>query len=147
MGKESKLLGKKNLISFTVVAILFLLIIFLIYQSNKGPDIAAYEQETVLITGLTAEDFNITPGQLAKMDCIQGDGVGKSAKAGIIKGYGPTLGSFLAEYGQERKNFSKIRFTSKDGYQKSLGEKMLKDGEVILSIANGMASLGENQRP
>lgn len=111
------------------------------------PDISAYENMPIMIMGLEEEDFEITPAELAEMECVSGSGKGDSDKAGAVEGYGPALDTFLAQYGKERSDFEKIRFIGKDGYKKSVSGEMLKDKEIVLSLSNGEKPLKESETP
>lgn len=111
------------------------------------PDISAYEDMPILIRGLAEDDFEITPAELAEMECVSGSGTGDSEKAGTVEGYGPTLDSFLSEYGKQRSDFSKIKFTGKDGYKKTIWGEMLEDREIIFSLSNGKEPLNEIETP
>lgn len=114
---------------------------------GSKPDISAYQETPVMIKGLTEEGFEITPAELIKMECYSESGTGDSDKAGTVEGYGPTLDTFLAAYGKERGDFAKIKFTAKDGYQKTVFGKMLEEKEIVLSVANGEDSLADSETP
>ena len=122
-------------------------LIFSLSSCGGKPDISDYEDMPVQIIGLTEDDFEITPAGLAEMKCESGSGQGGSEKSGNVDGYGPTLDTFLAEYGKERSDFSKIIFTAKDDYKKTVWGDMLEDGKIVLSIANGEEPLNENETP
>jgi hypothetical protein len=111
------------------------------------PDISAYQDMPVSITGLTDEDFEITPAELIKLDCASESDTGKSEKAGTVEGYGPTLDTFLAQYGKERSDFEKIRFIGKDGYKKTLWGELLDNGQIVLSLSNGKEPLNDSETP
>ncbi len=110
-------------------------------------DISAYQDQEILVTGLTAEDFTITPKELSEMKCTSETAVGQSAKAGTVTGYGPTLDTFLAHYGRDKSEFKCIRFTAGDGYEVVLGPVSWDKYPVIFSIANGSKPLETHQQP
>ena len=114
---------------------------------SSRPDLSEYEDVPILIKGLEAQDFEITPGELLEMDCVSGEDTGGSDKAGTVEGYGPELDSFLSEYGKKRSDFSKIRFLAKDGYKKTIWGEMLENSEIVFSVANGDEPLRENEMP
>ncbi len=110
-------------------------------------DLSAYQDEPIRVSGLTDEDFTITPGELARLDCEAASAAGRTQKAGTIYGIGPTLDTFLAQYNRKQTDFSKIIFTAKDGYYSSLSSRSLEKYVIILSLANGSEPLSENEAP
>jgi len=141
MKRNSNALWNKKLVLAAIVLLLSL------SACGGEPDISAYKDMLIQIIGLTEDNFEITPSELAEMKCESGSGEGSSEKAGSIDGYGPTLDTFLAEYGKERSDFSKIKFTGKDDYKKTVWGDTLKDQEIVFSIANGKDPLKEGETP
>lgn len=130
-----------------LIAVLFIFIILLSACGNQNPDISAYQDMKIQVTGLQEEDFDITPAELIQMDCVSGSSEGNSEKAGTVNGYGPTLDTFLAHYGKERSDFDKILFTGKDGYKKTLWGELLDSDKILLSISNGKDPLSDSETP
>lgn len=145
MGKGNSMIGKKYKLLVLCLALL------LCFGAGCGAalraDLSAYQDEPIRISGLTDEDFTITPGELAGLDCETGSATGKTQKAGTIYGVGPTLDTFLAQYNRKQTDFSKIIFTAKDGYYTSLSSRSLEKYVIILSLANGGEPLSENEAP
>lgn len=110
-------------------------------------DISAYSDQQILITGLLEEDFYITPGELAELKCVSATAQGKTEKAGTVKGYGPTLETFLAQYGVTLDELKSVKFFAADGYTVTLGRVTWEKHDIILSIANGKEPLDEQHRP
>lgn len=135
----------KTHILFTLA--LTLTLILALSGCSNGPDLSGYEDVPILIKGLEAQEFEITPGELLEMECVSGEDTGGSVKAGTVTGYGPDLDSFLSEYGRKRSDFSKIRFLAKDGYKKTVWGEMLENSEIVLSVANGNEPLRESETP
>lgn len=131
------------------VACTLLAVVLLCQMTACGgkPDISSYEDTPIIIKGLADEDFEITPADLLEMDCVSGSDTGDSDKEGTIDGYGPTLDTFLAVYGKERSDFSKVKFIGKDGYKKTIWGEMLKEKEIVLSVANGEEPLKDSETP
>ena len=138
--------GPPLLLMFRLMLIL-LLFIGLITACGSKPDISKYEDIPITVKGLAEEDFEITPAKLADMECVSGSGTGDSDKAGTVEGYGPDLDSFLAGYGKERSDFSKVKFVARDGYKKTVSGDMLQEKEIVFSLSNGKDSLGESETP
>ncbi len=111
-------------------------------------NITAYENEKIEIIGLTDQDFYVTPGQLSKLKMTRVIATGKSEKAGTVTGIGPTLDTFLEEYGDGavRSDFKEVKFYAQDKYSTSL-VKTLQEDTIVLSVANGSTALEEYQQP
>ena len=62
------------------------LIILLSACGDKSPDISAYQDTPIRVTGLTEEDFDITPAELIKLDCVSESDTGSSEKSGNGRG-------------------------------------------------------------
>ena len=129
-----------------ILLILFLVLLLAACENGK-PDISGYQDTPIRITGLTEEEFEITPAELIEMDCVSESDTGESEKAGTVQGYGPSLDTFLARYGKERSDFQKIRFTAKDDYKKTLWGELLKTDGIILSVSNGEDPLNDSEAP
>lgn len=129
--------------------ILGLLLCFFVMFSLAGceADISAYENERILVTGLLEEDFYITPAELVQLECVEATAKGKTAKAGTVQAYGPTLETFLGSYGKSLDEFYSIKFCAADDYDVTLGRQTFEECEVILSVANGSKALYEEQQP
>ncbi len=110
-------------------------------------DLSTYGDEPILIRGLSAEEFTVTPHELADLDCASQSATGRTQKAGTVHGVGPTLETFLAQYNKRQTDFQKIIFQAKDGYTVTLGSQSLQKYEVILSVAHGKEPLSENEAP
>ena len=117
-----------------------------------GPDISDYESVGISISGIEEEDFIVTPAELSELDCVErsvtgtGAGAQGESKAGTVDAYGPTLDTFLAQYGLETTDFTRINFFCKDGYTVTLARDALED-EAILSIASGDEALEAYRQP
>ena len=110
-------------------------------------DISAYGDTPITISGLSDRDFTVTPNTLAKMECVQMSGSGKTEKAGTVTAVGPLLETFLAQYGKSRSDFSKVRFYASDKYKITLKDEYLTQYQIVLSIAKGNDPLPEAQQP
>lgn len=112
-----------------------------------GLDISDYGEEQILITGLTEEDFYITPNELLQMECVSETAQGKTAKAGKVQAYGPTMETFLAAYGKSLDELYSIRLIASDDYKVTLGRATWEKYDIILSVANGNKALDDYQQP
>lgn len=110
-------------------------------------DISSYGDTPITITGLTDENFMITPNDLARLDCVSRTATGATAKAGTVNAYGPLLDTFLAQYDCKASDFSKIRFICSDGYKVVLRDEYLTDYEVVMAVSGGSEPLAEAQQP
>lgn len=120
----------------------------------RAPSIGAYADAEIEITGLSDEPFSVTPAQLAELKCssltVDGSGKGQGqdgqSKAGIVEAYGPTLARFLAAYGYEVSDLSRVVVTCSDGYKVTIHGDML-EGVILLSVAQGKAALDDYHQP
>lgn len=127
---------------------IFLALTLLVCLTGCGKaDISAYSDQQILISGLLEEDFYVTPAQLAELKCVSTTTTGNTAKAGTVKAYGPTLETFLAQYGKKLSDFKAIRFKASDDYSVTIGKASWEKYDVILSIASGSDPLDEWQQP
>ena len=134
----------KRLIS-VIIAITALLI--LVSCGAKLPDISEYGDTPIEIVGLLDEDFTITPNELAKLKFENTSAKGTSEKAGTVNGIGPSLITFLAQYGKTPADFKTIRFTASDAYTIRLsGEKCAED-MVLFSISGKTSPLPKGEQP
>ncbi|MDR1246794.1 MAG: hypothetical protein LBK57_07165 [Clostridiales Family XIII bacterium] len=136
---------------FRLIALTYFTVIFLAVCTGCGgtpeADISAYGDAPIEISGLTSEDFTVTPGELAALECVSRSATGETAKAGTVKAVGPLLNTFLADYGKNASDFNRIRFIASDGYRVVLRDEYLTDYEVVLSVASGREPLQESERP
>lgn len=109
--------------------------------------IAPYADEPVLITGLTETDFTVTPAELAQLELETANVSGTSEKSSNVSVTGPTLETFLAQYGYTPADFSKVRFICADQYKIVLKEETLTEYDIILGIAEAKSGLTEERRP
>lgn len=110
-------------------------------------DISDYGDEQILITGLTEEDFYITPNQLLEMECVSATAQGKTAKAGTVQAYGPTMATFLEAYGKSLDDLYSIKLIASDDYKVTLGRATWEKYDIILSVAKGNKALDDYQQP
>ena len=114
---------------------------------KKEADISAYANETITISGLTEEEFTVTPKDLLALECVSRSATGATAKAGTVSATGPLLNTFLAQYDCAATDFFKIRFIAKDGYRTLLRDEYLSDYEVVLAASSGSEPLPEDSQP
>lgn len=114
---------------------------------DKAADISEYEDFPIEVSGLTDEDFTVTPKELLALDCVSRTATGATEKAGTVSVRGPLLNTFLAQYGKTAADFYKIRFLCADGYKTVLKDDLLTDYEVVMGVQTGSGPLQENLRP
>ena len=144
---------KPRVLEKTILAIVIAAVLVVGLRIGVGPtilwaDISAYENEQILVTGLTDEDFYITPGQLAELPLEKVTATGETAKAGTVNGIGPTMDTFIEAYGEgaAKEDFKQVKFYASDNYTTAL-VRTLQEGEIVLSIANGNEPLYEGHQP
>lgn len=144
--KERKFTWKKALVFIVIIAVVAVVVRIGFGPAILWADISEYENEKILVTGLTEEDFYITPKDLSKLKLTSVTATGKSQKAGTVNGLGPTMETFLAQYGKKVSDFKQVKFSASDDYTAVLVNS-LQEKEVVLSIAKGMKPLEKYQRP
>ncbi|MBQ8975471.1 MAG: hypothetical protein IJ072_07115 [Oscillospiraceae bacterium] len=130
-----------------LAVLLLALIITVTFAACAKANISAYKDREILVTGLTENDFTITPGELMELPCVSDTAVGQSEKAGTVRAYGPTLETFLQQYGYRVSDIKSIRFTAGDNYKVTLGKITWDQYSVIFSVANGSKPLYESEQP
>ncbi len=130
-----------------IAAIVAAVVIYMGVNYWGKADISAYGDDPIQIEGLTDETFFITPNDLAEMECVSDVAEGRSEKAGTVRAYGPTLETFVENYGRTLDEFYSIEFYAYDGYTSRLGKATWDKYEVILSIAEGNKPLEEKRQP
>lgn len=124
-----------------------LLLILCACGGSKTADISAYGDTPITISGLTDEEFTVTPNELSELECVSRTATGATAKAGTVNATGPLLDTFLAQYGCKAADFYKIRFLCADNYKVVLRDDYLTDYEVVMSVSSGSQPLDENLQP
>ena len=114
---------------------------------SGAADISEYGDTPIEISGLADENFTITPGELASLECVSRTASGKTAKAGTVNATGPLLDTFLEQYGKSTSDFERIRFIASDHYRVVLKDEYLTEYEVVLAVSNGNEPLIAEHRP
>ena len=125
---------------------------FVLYEYLRPVNFSSYADMGISISGIEEADFIVTPQELAELECVevsatgQGRGAQGESRVGTITAYGPTLNTFLAQYGLSQTDFSRIVFECKDGYTIVLARDAL-ESEVILTISLSKNELAAYQQP
>jgi hypothetical protein len=115
---------------------------------GRTVDISEYGDEPIRITGLTDEDFYVTPKELLALDCVSVTASGGTEKSSGVNGTGPELNTFLAQYGKTTADFTKIRILCKDDYTVVLrGEYLTDDYQIVLAVRKIREPLPEELQP
>ena len=112
-------------------------------------DMSAYQNQEILIVGLAEEDFTITPQDLAQLSMKNKKVTSATTKKDVtVQATGPTLETFLKQYGYAPTDFETITFIASDGYTKQFdGEYFLVHTEVIMAICHNKEPLAETEMP
>jgi hypothetical protein len=114
---------------------------------SRLPDISEYGDTPITIAGLTETEFTVTPNELAKLDVSGASATGATEKSGTVRGVGPTLITFLAQYGKKPTDYKYIRFTANDEYRITLKGNLHGDDTVLLAIAGKNKPLPKSEQP
>jgi hypothetical protein len=139
--------GAAGLRRYGAFAVILALLMLLSACGAKTADLSAYGDTPIEISGLTDQDFTVTPNELAKLKCVSRTATGESEKAGTVDATGPLLNTFLAQYHCQMSDFYKIRFLCADQYKVVLKGEYLTDYEVVMAISGGGKPLDKAQQP
>lgn len=110
-------------------------------------DISDYGKTEIQITGIKDKAFIITPDRLADLKCTKASGEVESTKK-TVTAVGPTLDTFLEQYGHGQTDYDEIIFIASDGYTTVLDNSYLTNHDsIILSVANGEKALNDSEKP
>lgn len=144
--KEPKENRKRFVKLAAVLAAAAVVLVMIFAPVRLQADISAYADTPITVSGLQDEDFTITPGELARMKLTKKTVTGKSAKAGTITAVGPTMNTFLKQYGKTVADFKEVKFYAADNYSVALLETF-QQKTIILSLANGKETLKDTHQP
>jgi hypothetical protein len=99
----------------------------------------AYKDDMITVTGLTDEDFTITPADLAKLDCVDREVKTKNSWGNeeTDRATGPLLTIFIESKGRKAEDFQGIKIIASDGYFADLTQSDLKEKRYVLSFRRG----------
>ena len=138
---------KRIIAAFALFAMLFSMSFVLTSCSAKKIDLGDYGDTPIEIVGLLDEDFTITPNELASLKVESATAKGATEKAGTVSGKGPSLTTFLAQYGKTPADFALIRFTASDAYTQRFVGASHTDDVFIMAITNGSQPLSAGEQP
>jgi hypothetical protein len=103
------------------------------------PSSLPYLEDEIEIKGVTDEAFKVTIGDLTKLEAVSIHAESSRSNGDIVKvtAVGPTLETFLAQYGKKQTDFSAVRFTSLDGYSIAVPKEALEKREIVLAYMDG----------
>ena len=134
--------------NLTIVIIAFLTaLITLTSCGAQKINLGDYGDTPIEIVGLLDESFTITPNELAKLKMESATAKGATEKAGTVRGTGPSLTTFLAQYGKTPADFAFIRFTALDAYTQRFVGASHTDDVFIMAITNGSQPLSASEEP
>ena len=115
-------------------------------------DISTYEDVPITIEGLTEEPFTVTPAELAKMKKlsikvdVHEQELAPDEEPELGKAVGPTLETFLDEYGVELDDVRSMKVYS-ESEKSTAYVHTLEENTIVLSVANGRVPLHEKEAP
>lgn len=118
-------------------------------ETKIKADISAYADAEIRVTGLTDENFIVTPVQLAELKCVEKTVKGSAkGKEITVTASGPTLATFTEANGVSLDEIKSITITASDGYTKSFdGDYFITHPDVYMSLAGGKEPLNEDEQP
>ncbi|MDD4170370.1 MAG: molybdopterin-dependent oxidoreductase, partial [Desulfotomaculaceae bacterium] len=118
-------------------------------ENTTAGDPGPFDEEKILIHGLAEQDFEITLADLKSLPTITKYAEAARSNGEMVKveATGPLLDTFLEQYGKNQKDFSRIRFTSKDKYSIAVPADVLANRQIILSYINDGKPLEDEMQP
>lgn len=117
-----------------VFGVVILCVVFFASCSEDNIDIAGYENEKIILSGLADNDEEITIAELKELKCITKKTQSTSDKIGEVKATGPLLTTVAESYGKNLDDYSKVIIYGQDEYDIKLNSDFLKENQVILAI-------------
>ncbi|MDR2487202.1 MAG: hypothetical protein LBD12_04480, partial [Clostridiales Family XIII bacterium] len=108
-----------------------------------------YLKEGIEVAGIEPEAFTVTVSELADMDTVRRKAEAQRSNGDIVRitAVGPTLETFLSQYGRQVSDFTAVRFSSTDGYSIAVPREILEKREVVLAFMDGGKSFGKTEKP
>jgi len=150
---ETGEVSQKNKL-FTAAVLLLLVIVAVLGYLNyrtvsaaRGANPGSAGQ--ILIHGLQGQDVVITMSDLEKLPAVTQHAEAEQAGGEEIQvdATGSLLDTLLEQYGRSQQDFSRIRFTAKDGYSIAVPADILKNRQIILSYINDGKPLEQDWQP
>jgi hypothetical protein len=111
---------------------------------------AAFDKDAqIAVTGLPDGDITVSIGDIAALENVteKAEATRSNGTTVEITAVGPTLDTFLAQYGVSQTDYASIRFTATDGYAIAIPKELLERRTIILAYQNGDKPLGEDAAP
>ena len=117
-----------------ILIISLTLMCFMLAGCGNDTNQAVDTDATILIHGLTPEDFEISMAELQEYESVTESAVatrynGDDVKVKIT---GPLLNTLLENYGYKQTDFKTIRFYGNDGYAIALDSTILENDDIII---------------
>ncbi len=136
------------LVGITCCTIVFFTFMLTGCSAKVTTDISSYGDTKIVVKGIETSDITVTPDHLASLKCVKASGTSQSGEGAEVTGVGPTLATFLEEYGYRQEDFSSIVFIASDGYTTTLNHQfLLAHQTIILSVSNQDTRLSKDEMP
>lgn len=139
----------KKLLLLSVVLLLPIIMAACGKTGSTAGDTGPFDEEKIVVHGLTGRDFEITPGDLRKLKTVTRhcEATRTNGEKVSVTATGPLLDTFLRQYGKNQQDFSCVRFTARDKYSIAVPHDILANRQVILSYINDGKPLRDDCRP
>lgn len=118
-------------------------------QESVKPSELEYLDSEIEINGLSEDKEIIKVRDLIELECVSEKVVSQRNNGDKvkIKAVGPTLETFLEQYGKKQTDFTSVRFYATDGYSIAVSREMLENREVILAFMDGKRAFPKTELP
>jgi hypothetical protein len=133
-----------------VLALVSLAVFMLVLPACAvDPSRLSYLDEKITVAGLSDEEITVSIGELVALESVSEKAEGLRSNGDIVKftAVGPTLDTFLTQYGKSKTDYTGVRFSSTDGYSVIIPRELLEKREIVLAYMNGTRSLDKQNKP
>ena len=126
----------RNMKKILALIICVLSALFMLTGCGGGDDVdlSVNDDATILIHGLTAEDFEISMAELKEYESVTESASAQRYNGDEVKVKitGTLLSTLLEDYGYKQTDFNTIRFYGSDGYAIALNGDILANDDIVI---------------
>jgi hypothetical protein len=138
--------GIRGMVSLGL-AVALAMFALLLAGCGGDPSSLSYLSSEIEIAGVEDAEFSVTVESLTQLDTVSKRAEGARSNGDIVKitAVGPTLDTFLAQYGKKQTDFTTVRFVAEDGYSIAVPQEILEKREIVLAYMDGNTAFDRGQ--
>jgi hypothetical protein len=119
---------------FLFLALILMLVVLVGCGNSEDVDLSINDDATILIHGLSTEDFEISMAELKEYESVTESATASRYNGDEVKVKltGVLLSTLLEDYGYKQTDFNTIRLYGSDGYSIALKSDILANDEIII---------------